>query len=352
MDFKELIRRNMPVFVIGGITAFIFLLIILLAQRKPQSQTQLIEVDNIDLISPHTYVKGPIGAPIDIVEFTDFGCPACKVMHPIVSRVVNEYSEYVRFGVRHFPLPQHKNAQNAAIAAQAAGEQGKFWEYADVLFQNQGKFEDEDLTNYADYLGLDNAQFLKDFKDKAFKELVEEDINYGRKIGINATPTFFINGKQILLSDEDTLKYAIEEILKEKNINIGEIQAEQEKEQQELEQNTITDLFRTVDQVYGYLDIEYTKEGLKPLNAQATAGQVLRLANKTENDISFKQLMPIFDDLREPRQIKAGETMEYRFSLRKSGTWTYEIEGDTNRGQIRIKNAPQELLRMLPESVQ
>jgi protein-disulfide isomerase len=159
-------------------------------------------------------VKGTANALVTIVEFTDFQCPSCAQQFPILDQIVSEFGDRVRLVVRDFPLSQHANARKAAEAAEAAREQGKYWEYAGVLFRNQSALGIDKLRQYASELGLDRARFDASLNSGKFAEKVQRDVVDGRKLGINGTPTFYINGKRVSDNSYESLKSAIESALK------------------------------------------------------------------------------------------------------------------------------------------
>lgn len=138
-------------------------------------------------------------ATITVVEFGDFQCPACAVAQPITKQVLKDYEGKVNFIFRHFPLPGHKNAMHASIAAEAAGEQGKFWEMYDKLFENQKDWEALDspnvyFTKLATDMGLNIEQFTKDLESQVLKDRIKADQDDGFRIGVRSTPTFYVNG--------------------------------------------------------------------------------------------------------------------------------------------------------------
>jgi protein-disulfide isomerase len=159
-------------------------------------------------------VKGTAKAVVTIVEFTDFECPSCARQHPILDQIVNEFGDRVRLVVRDFPLSQHANARKAAEAAEAAREQGKYWEYAAVLFRNQSALGVDKLRQYASELGLDRARFDASLDSGKFAEKVQRDVMDGHKLGINGTPTIYINGKRVSDNSYESVKSAIEATLK------------------------------------------------------------------------------------------------------------------------------------------
>jgi len=158
--------------------------------------------------------KGNAKALVTIVEFTDFECPSCAQQHPVLERIVSEFGDRVRLVVRDFPLSQHANARRAAEAAEAAREQGKYWEYVSVLFRNQSALGVDKLREYATQVGLDRTKFDASLDSSKFSEKVQRDLIDGRKLGINGTPTLYINGKRLSNNSYETLKSAIEQALK------------------------------------------------------------------------------------------------------------------------------------------
>ena len=155
--------------------------------------------------------RGDVNSPVTVVEFTDFQCSACGGMYPIAEDVLKSYGTRVHFVIRNFPLTSvHPNAYNAAQAAEAAKAQGKFWEYIDLLFKNQNTLDRDSLKKYATQVGLDRKQFDAEFDSGKYEPAVRHDIEDGDGYGVEATPTFFING--VILTDYsgEGLRAAIE----------------------------------------------------------------------------------------------------------------------------------------------
>ncbi|MDB4981075.1 MAG: DSBA-like thioredoxin domain protein [Myxococcales bacterium] len=140
-------------------------------------------------------VKGAKDALVTIVQFSDYQCPFCSRVEPTISQVMKEYNGKVRVAWRDLPLPFHPNAKPAAIAARAAGEQGKFWEMHDKIFADQSHMDRPTYEKYAGELGLNLAKFKAALDAEKGKELIESDSTAGGKIGARGTPAFFINGK-------------------------------------------------------------------------------------------------------------------------------------------------------------
>lgn len=141
-------------------------------------------------------IKGQATAPVTIAEFAEFQCPFCLDVSATLQRIEETYKDRVRFVWKHLPLTKiHQHAMDAAVAAEAARNQGKFWEYHDKLFANQQQLEPNDLRRYAQDLGLDLTRFDRDREDQALKAKILEDMAEATALGVKSTPTFFINGR-------------------------------------------------------------------------------------------------------------------------------------------------------------
>jgi protein-disulfide isomerase len=139
--------------------------------------------------------RGPASAPVTIVEFSDFQCPYCKRVLPTLEQVQAKYGDQVRLVYRHYPLSSHAEAQKAAEAANCAGDQGKFWEMHDLLFEEQQKLAVADLKDKATRLGLDAAKFGECLDSNRHAAAVAADIRDATAAGVDGTPAFFINGR-------------------------------------------------------------------------------------------------------------------------------------------------------------
>jgi protein-disulfide isomerase len=139
---------------------------------------------------------GNASAPVTIVEFSDFQCPFCQSVAPTLKRVRETYGDKVRIVWKDFPLTQiHPQAFKAGEAAHCAGEQGKFWEYHDRLFANQQALQPADLKKYGADLGLDAAKFNACVDSSKYGDRVRAGVEQGSKLGVNSTPTLYINGR-------------------------------------------------------------------------------------------------------------------------------------------------------------
>ena len=158
--------------------------------------------------------KGNPAARVTVVEFTDFQCPSCAATHPVIERIAAEYGDRVHVVVRDYPLSQHDNAQKAAEAAEAAREQGKYWEYVSLLYQNQSALTADKLKEYATRVGLDRTKFDAALDSGKFADSVRRDVQDGERAGVAGTPTVFVNGTRVERASYDVLKAAIEMALK------------------------------------------------------------------------------------------------------------------------------------------
>ncbi len=163
-------------------------------------------------------IKGPANAPVTIVECTDFQCPFCSRVVPTLKQIHEMYPKDVRIALHNRPLDFHPRAMPAGKASLAAGEQGKFWEMHDKLFENQKALEDADLEKYATELGLDMAKWKADFASPLTEERVKKQDAACVKIGATGTPAFFVNGRKLEGAKpfEDFKKTIDEELVKAK----------------------------------------------------------------------------------------------------------------------------------------
>ncbi len=164
-------------------------------------------------ISDADHMQGNPGALIELVEYGDYQCPHCGRAYPIVKNIQNELGDKLKLIFRDFPLEKaHPQALMAAVASEAAGNQGKFWEMHDMLFENQRRLNRSALVEYATALSLDMLKFEQDLADETIAQKVKDEFYSGMRSGVNATPTFFINGEKYEGSWEgdDLLMYLLD----------------------------------------------------------------------------------------------------------------------------------------------
>ncbi len=172
--------------------------------REPKPFVQDISIDD----DPFT---GEANAPVTVVMFTDLQCPACAAVYPILKEVIAEYGKRVKFVIRDFPLTNiHEDAFQAAIAANAARSQNKFFEYKELLYKNQNSLDTASLIKLAGQLGLDTKRFANDLNKKEFAEEVRKDMEDGEKYGVNSTPTIFVNGIKVRVLSAESFREAID----------------------------------------------------------------------------------------------------------------------------------------------
>jgi protein-disulfide isomerase len=162
------------------------------------------------------HVMGDNAKKVTLVEYGDFQCPYCGQYYPIIKQVVEKYKSDIQFQFRNFPLDQHQNARAAARAAEAAGKQGKYWEMHDLLYEQQSDWENSTsaatvFEGYASQLGLNLNQFKTDFASSEVNDAINADRNEGTRLGVDATPTFFLQGKK--LADPPTTADAFGKLL-------------------------------------------------------------------------------------------------------------------------------------------
>ncbi|MBT3418822.1 MAG: thioredoxin domain-containing protein [Candidatus Magasanikbacteria bacterium] len=158
--------------------------------------------DQLTQIVSEDWSKGPQDAPVTIVEYGDFQCPACASYSALMQSVHEEFPDEVQIVFRHFPLQQHQHARIAAFAAEAAGQQERFFEMHDMLFERQrswsGAVDPRELfISYGEELGLNRDTFIKDMDARSSRQKVDKDFQGGTALGVNSTPTFFLNGEKI-----------------------------------------------------------------------------------------------------------------------------------------------------------
>jgi protein-disulfide isomerase len=160
----------------------------------------------IDMLHPREIdvkgrpVYGSERAPVTVVVFADFQCPHCRAEapKPVLRKAVDQFRGRAKLVYKHFTLTGHDRAKVAAIATEAAHEQGKFWEMHDLVFENQNDLSDENIYKWAQQIGLDMEKFKASFKAQNGKAVVEKDKADGEVLGIGGTPAVFVNGRQVI----------------------------------------------------------------------------------------------------------------------------------------------------------
>lgn len=166
-------------------------------------------------VSEHKIGAGTTG--VTLLEYGDFQCPGCAQYYSVLREVKDYYGDKITFQFRNFPLESiHKNARAAARAAEAANMQGKFWEMHNILFETQTQWQDTSdpintFMGYAEKIGIENLdKFKEDYKSSAVSSIITADLQAGREVGVESTPTFFIDGKKLDPSPSATPEAFIE----------------------------------------------------------------------------------------------------------------------------------------------
>lgn len=189
------------------------------SQAKPSPTLAPVKTGVPGADPPHTL--GPANAPVKIEEFGDFECPPCGLFHPILKQMSQEFGDKLHITFREFPLANHQHAVPAASAAEAAGMQGKFWEMHGLIFEHQNDWKvafdvRPIFEGYAKQIGLDVERFNRDVNSDRVEQRIFLDGKRGRSMGVNSTPTVFINGREVPYQSlpADTFRVLIENELR------------------------------------------------------------------------------------------------------------------------------------------
>ncbi|HEV8130893.1 MAG TPA: thioredoxin domain-containing protein [Acidobacteriota bacterium] len=172
---------------------------------SPQNVPSDLQTILIAALTPGAHVRGPSSAPLTLEEFSDLQCPDSKQTWPVMKKLIEYYGPNLRYIRHHLPLPYHRNAFDAAQAAEVTGEKGKFWEMVDLLFENQeewNKLTDkkevlEKFAGCAAKLGIERDFFMKGMENRDLNLRVRASWKFGAGRGMNGTPSFAINGVKI-----------------------------------------------------------------------------------------------------------------------------------------------------------
>lgn len=190
-------------------------LFVLTGSGSGPAETQ--KVDSSKLVRDNSHKTG--SGAVTVVEFGDFQCPSCAIAQPTIQKIKQEYGDKITFVFRNFPLPMHQNAEVSAKAAEAAGAQGKYWEMNDKLFAAQQEWSElpdpkETFVKYATELGVaDLERFKREIADDTYTSFINQDKSDGEAVGVQGTPTFFVNGQKAADFKYETLKELIDQQL-------------------------------------------------------------------------------------------------------------------------------------------
>ena len=157
-------------------------------------------------VSKTDHAQGNLDADLVIIEYGDYQCPYCGAAYPILKELMKEFGSQIKFVFRNFPLSEmHEYARAAALAAEAANLQGKFWEMHDAIYENQEDLNEAFLLELAEKLKLDLPKFKKDIDSTELADRVDADFESGVVSGVNGTPSFYVNGKKFDGGAEDLI---------------------------------------------------------------------------------------------------------------------------------------------------
>ena len=179
------------------------------AASVPAADAQLVREDSHRITNPET-------EKAQLVEFLDFECESCRAAEPLVQELKAEYGDRITFVHRYFPLPGHANSGTAALAVEAAAEQGKYEDMATRLFETQPQWDEKQdsqaalFRTFAEELGLDMGTYDKAVAAEEIKERIRKDITDGKALGVTGTPTFFLNGEKLTLNSETQFRQLLD----------------------------------------------------------------------------------------------------------------------------------------------
>src|SRR4029077_18075775 len=198
----ELDEAKVGTLTAAALAATLTWLLVLATKRLPRRKrirallgTPDLIVDLSDPVDPERdHIRGALDAPVTVVEYGDFECPYCGQAERVVRELLREHGD-IAYVWRHLPLNDvHPNAQQAAEAAEAAANQGAFWEMHDLLLERQDALSSRDLVGYARELGLDAERFQDDLRTREGSARIAQDVDSADLSGVSGTPTFFVNG--------------------------------------------------------------------------------------------------------------------------------------------------------------
>ncbi|MER3406898.1 MAG: hypothetical protein C4278_00480 [Patescibacteria group bacterium] len=212
---KKKNQNTILLFVIVGIVVFSLIFTGFLNSFRFSSKKEI----TTSLRENDWFLGDKTKAKVIVIEYSDFQCPACRAFFPIIKDLKKKYNDEILFVYRHFPLIEiHSNAILAAKAAEAAGNQNKFWQMHDMLFERQDDWKNdknpkERFISYAKELDLDIKKFEEDFNSETTTKKILEQRNESLALGLRGTPSFFVNGKLIEIKRFEDLEKSIQEEL-------------------------------------------------------------------------------------------------------------------------------------------
>lgn len=325
------LKRNLPIILTGAGILVLLLLIISLSQTKPEEPPGLTTIEENELIAPHTYTRGYPEAAFSLVFFTNFTAPEEAEYQQTLQGLYEKNSRYLRIALRHFPTTGE--ATLAAKAAQIAGEQNKFWEFATRLYTLE-EFTPDSLKSLAQELGMNIPKFTKDLQEEGFDAIIKSDVEDAEAFAVTGTPVFFLNTERLNVSSPLELQIQVQEQIdrvkeyEQKNNKTYDPKKDILQEQKESSgTEKLTKL--QLKQLQKTREIRFTVEGWDPKGASVLKNQTVRWINETENTIGLEQLDKRYEELEEIIEIAPGDFFEFKFT--DPGMWRYR-EHNTRKG--------------------
>jgi len=216
-------NRFLPFFIIASVALITAAVATMLYRSKQHTYASTIPARAADARLKPGHVRGPARAPVTLEEFGDFQCPACATTAKTIDSLANTFGDRLRLVFCQFPLPAHEHGREAALAAEAASQQGRFWEMHRLLYTNQASWSGSkevrpQFERFAEELHLDPERFRKDIDNPSVAARVDAEHEYGVSRGVKGTPTLFINGAEFPPPfTPERLREAIENALKQPN---------------------------------------------------------------------------------------------------------------------------------------
>jgi len=331
------IKRNIPIFLTGLILLVLFAIIIAVSQTKPVEIPTLKTIDEADLIAGHTYILGFPEAPLSLVIFANYQNSPELPYLDAAYEVYKKEPRYLSLALR--PFTQTTEGKLIAKAAQIAGDQGKYWEYAVLALEkgainneNKEKITEKILLDWASLLNLNKSKFESGLKDKGYDSLIEADLKDAGKLEIVTSPTFFLNKQRLSAKNAEELKQLLEEeiarIKREKKIDLPGEETLVEPEEKEL-----TPMQK--ERIETLMEIKYTEEGWDPKEVQSFKGQTIRWTNTTNKTIYLQPLDKSYEGLKSIVTIEPGQYFEYKFP--SGGIFRYQEMATYHWGMVIIE---------------
>lgn len=337
----QFLRRNIPIFLTGIALLIIFAILIGIAQIQGYEGPVLTTVEDAEVIAAHTYTKGSPKANFQLVMFTGYSSKQTPEYYETFRNLYENNRRYLSIALRHYPQTEKEKLR--AKAVQAAGEQNKFWEYSDKLFEKIKENKDdlglEELLDIGEEIDINRKKFRNDIENESFTSFIEADMEDANKLGITKAPAFFLNKEKLEINNakelEEEIQEQIDQIKKLQKTSQNHLNTPEE----ELEQEEPTKAMSRDDmkKLQSIKEISFTEEGWDPREAAIVKGQVVRWTNETEETIEIEELDYYYrEEFAENKVLEPGESFEFKFTV--PGIWRYQEARSKTWGSIFAKD--------------